>query len=155
MSSVQCKLNETICAAVAPSEKYCLVGSGAGHIVIIILNENVLKVVNHLKPAEFDDTTHPIESIDFWKEGNGEMFAAASLSGLVYVYEPDKSREKCRLKLLHPDGVNGVKFCPGEKPRVSRILLIPNPVLKSNCKKKNSKFSSNDKFDRKKMKFRK
>ena len=81
------------------------------------MKDSQLKIVDHIKTGGDDDTVHPIEALDIWRLG--DMFAAASLSGFAYIYEPDKSREKCRLKLLHPDGVNGVKFCPGDKPRVS------------------------------------
>lgn len=105
---------------VAPDESYCNIGSSGGHIVHILMRDNELRIVDSIKVHDInvkDEEAHPVESIDIWT--GGDMYAAASLSGFCYVYE----RRKLRLKLLHPDGVNGVKFTPGEKPRVCNYRL--------------------------------
>ena len=69
------------------------------------------------KMEDDDEESHPIEVVKFWKSENkalGQMFVAGSLNGFVYVYE---NTGKLRLKLLHPDGVNGLIFAPGDVPR--------------------------------------
>ena len=69
--------------------------------------------------------SHPIETIEIWKEVQksgqlSSLFAAGSLSGFVYIYE----KNRIRLKLLHPDRVNGVLFCPGvDIPRIITSCL--------------------------------
>ena len=115
--------------ALAPDESTCFVGSANGVLATVILREQKLKFVTQTKLE--DDESHPIEAIDF--HDSGEMVALASLSGIAYVIETSKmgrSNQNIRLKLLHPDGVNGVKFCPGDVPRVRKaaIFLTPAPL---------------------------
>ena len=73
---------------------------------------------NGTKMEDDGEEAHPIEVVKFWKAENtgalGELFVAGSLNGFVYVYEPTG---RLRLKLLHPDGVNGLIFAPGDVPR--------------------------------------
>ena len=70
-----------------------------------------------IKMEDDDEESHPIEVVKFWKSENkalGQLFVAGSLNGFVYVFE---NMGKLRLKLLHPDGVNGLIFAPGDVPR--------------------------------------
>ena len=123
ISSAQCKFNEAICMALSPDESYCFVGSSDGILAQVILRDQNLKFVTQTKLE--DDESHPIESIDF--HSSGEMLALASLSGITYVFETSKlgrNNQNVRLKLVHPDGVNGVKFCPGDLPRVSTKIYF-------------------------------
>ena len=125
ISSAQCKFNEAICMALSPDESYCFVGSSDGILAQVILRDQNLKFVTQTKLE--DDESHPIESIDF--HSSGEMLALASLSGITYVFETSKlgrNNQNVRLKLVHPDGVNGVKFCPGDLPRVSHKIYFKN-----------------------------
>jgi len=117
ISTIQCKLNEAICMQPCPDESFCLVGSAEGQVETVSMKNGTLKSVGQIKMEEKEETHHPVEAIDF--HPSGDMFAIASLSGFAYVYE----KQRLRLKLLHPDGVNGVKFCPGNKPRIITSCL--------------------------------
>ena len=133
LSTAQGKSNEAISLVVGKS--YSLVGFADCTVGLLVSTPEGLKFADHFKPEanekkEEGEEPHPIEAVDVWTGGNGDLFAAASLSGFLYIYE----NRKIRLKLFHPDGVNRVRFCPGDKPRVRERF--------SRIKKFSSLFSS-------------
>jgi len=121
LSTAQGKSNEAISLSVG--KNYSLVGFADCTIGLVASTPEGLKFADHFKPEKYEkrsegEESHPIEAADIY-DGQVDLFAAASLSGFVYIYES----RKIRLKLLHPDGVNKVRFIPGDKPRVITSCL--------------------------------
>lgn len=119
LSTAQGKSNEAISLSVG--KNYSLVGFADCTIGLVASTPEGLKFADHFKPEKYEkrsegEESHPIEAADIY-DGQVDLFAAASLSGFVYIYES----RKIRLKLLHPDGVNKVRFIPGDKPRVRPV----------------------------------
>ena len=128
-SSVSCqrKIGESICMDISPDRSSVVIGSASGQLCVVSIDSNYqlkrLEVIetdeeklNGTK-MEDDEDAHPIEVVKFWQNTSttlGQLFIAGSLNGFVYVYE---NTGKLRLKLLHPDGVNGLIFAPGDVPR--------------------------------------
>jgi len=131
--SLRTQLGEAICFDLTNDNKTILVGSSSGHISVVNCDSSFnLKVTETIDTDQSKETknedelveSHPIECIKIWKDGEksqfNSLFAVASLSGFVYIYE----KNRIRLKLLHPDRVNGVLFCPGvDVPRVLSSCL--------------------------------
>ena len=112
---------------ISPDRSSVVIGSASGQLCVVSIDSNYqlkrLEVIetdeeklNGTK-MEDDEDAHPIEVVKFWQNTSttlGQLFIAGSLNGFVYVYE---NTGKLRLKLLHPDGVNGLIFAPGDVPR--------------------------------------
>jgi len=124
--SIQNRIQEAICCDMSNDGKTVLVGSSTGQICVLNIDESLnIKLIDRIetndeKEYKNDDNTieHPIEKIQMWNtigKGFDNMFVAASLGGILYVYE---KTNQLRLKLVHPDGVNNVIFMPGDVPRV-------------------------------------
>ena len=128
--SVQRQIGESVCMDVSPDKSRILIGSSSGQLCVVSIDPGSyqLKLVDTIETDEEkaagtkmdddnDDEAHPIEVVKFWHNTSttlGQLFVAGSLNGFVYVYE---NTGKLRLKLLHPDGVNGLIFAPGDVPR--------------------------------------
>jgi len=126
--SIGHRIEEAICMDITTDGKTVLVGSSTGQICVLNIDESMnLKLIDRIEtndqkeyknPDDEDMIEHPIEKVAIWKtigKGFDNMFVAASLGGVLYVYE---KTNQIRLKLVHPDGVNNVIFMPGDVPRV-------------------------------------